>query len=561
MLPRGLRSERSHTTPTTVHPLPARKTPASTLAHPPAALVEGDEPPPPSADLREHSPFKSMRYDLPAALVVFLIALPLCLGIALASGAPLLSGLIAGCVGGLVIPLISRSPLSVSGPAAGLAAIVLAGVHKIGSFPAFCAIVLAAGVLQCALGLLRAGQIVSFIPLSVIRGMLAAIGLLLILKQTPHAVGYDAETFWSTSFEVAGEGNTFSLLLHALARLEWGAVLVSAVSLAILVTVPRTRLARVTWLPGPLLVVVAATLLNAALLRWAPGVALEPRHLVAVPSGGPAELFRGLRLPDFSALLRADAWALVLTIAVVASLESLLSLQAIDKLDPFKRKSPPDRELVAQGVANALSGLIGGLPITAVIVRSSANLNAGGRTQASAFVHGLLLLVAVLFLGPVLNRVPLAALATILIVTGYKLATPKLFRQMYRRGWVQFLPFALTIVAILFTDLLKGVVAGIVVGVAFTIRNSMSGALSVVDEPGTRTVRFEKDIYFFHRPALIEALESTPKGHRLVVDRGDADYVEDDALEILHDLEVTARSKGIELELRDVEAKAGVGAH
>ncbi|MDO9022068.1 MAG: SulP family inorganic anion transporter [Deltaproteobacteria bacterium] len=543
-----------------MHPSTPPKAPAGTLAHPPAALLSGDEPPP-LADVREHSPFKSLKYDLPAALVVFLVALPLCLGIALASGAPLLSGLIAGCVGGLVIPLISRSPLSVSGPAAGLAAIVLAGIHKIGSFRAFCAIVLAAGVLQGALGLLRAGQIVSFIPLSVIRGMLAAIGLLLILKQTPHAVGYDAETFWSVSFEVAGEGNTFTLLLRALSRLEWSAVLVSAVSLAILVTVPRTRLARVTWLPGPLLVVVAATLINAALLRWAPGLALEARHLVAVPSGGPAELFRELRFPDFSALLRAEAWPLVVTIAVVASLESLLSVQAIDKLDPFKRKSPPNRELIAQGVANALSGLIGGLPITAVIVRSSANLNAGGHTQASAFVHGLLLLVAVLFLGPLLNRIPLAALATILIVTGYKLATPTLFRQMYRRGQVQFLPFVLTVVAILFTDLLKGVVAGIVVGVAFTVRNSMSGALSVVDEGGTRTVRFQKDIYFFHRPALIEALESTPKGYRLVVDRGGADYVEDDALEILHDLEETARSKGIELELRNVEAKPGVGAH
>lgn len=507
------------------------------------------------------SPLNSLRYDAPAGLVVFLVALPLCLGVALASGAPLLSGLVAGCIGGLVVPWVSRSPLSVSGPAAGLAAIVLAGIHKVGSFPAFCAVVAAAGVLQTAMGFARAGQIVSFIPLSVIRGMLSAIGLLLILKQTPHAVGYDAENFASVSFEVAGEGNTFSVLRHALSRLEWGAIAVSAASFAILLGVPRTKLAKVTWMPSALLVVVAATLINLGLQRWAPHLALEARHLVAVPAGGPAELARELHAPDFSVLRRADAWVLVATIAVVASLESLLSLQAIDKLDPFKRKSPPDRELVAQGIANTLSGLIGGLPITAVIVRSSANLNAGGRTRGSAFVHGILLLLAVLFLGPLLNRIPLAALATILIMTGYKLASPALFKSMFRRGWSQFLPFVLTIAAILFTDLLKGVIAGIIVGVLFALRTSVKGALSVTDVGRTRTVRFEKDIYFFHRPALLEALDTTPSGFTLVVDRGHADFVEDDALEILHDLESTADSKGIRVELRDLEPKAGVGAH
>lgn len=526
-----------------------------------AAADDDAQTPAESAPNARITPFNSFAFDAPAGLVVFLVALPLCLGVALASGAPLLSGLVAGCIGGLLIPFVSRSPLSISGPAAGLAAIVLMGIHKMGSFPAFCAVVCVAGVLQFGMGLARAGQIVSFIPLSVIRGMLSAIGLLLILKQTPHAIGYDRENFASVAFQVDGEGNTFSILLHALSRLEWGAMLVSAVSFAILLGVPRTRLAKVTWLPGALLVVVSATLINFGLQRWSPHFALEPRHLVAVPGGGPAELVRELHLPDFSVLRRADAWVLVVTIAVVASLESLLSLQAIDKLDPFKRKSPPDRELVAQGLANALSGLVGGLPVTAVIVRSSANVNAGGRTQAAAFVHGALLLLAVLFLGPLLNRIPLAALATILIVTGYKLASPKLFREMYRRGWSQFLPFVLTIAAILLTDLLKGVVAGIVVGVLFALRASVKGALSVRDEGRTRTLRFEKDIYFFHRPALIEALDTTPAGYTLVVDRGAADFVEDDALEILHDLRSTADAKGIHLEMRGLEPKAGVGAH
>ncbi len=526
-----------------------------------AAAAPDDDSRPADSGSRPLSPFNSLAYDAPAGLVVFLVALPLCLGVALASGAPLLSGLVAGCIGGILIPFVSRAPLSVSGPAAGLAAIVLVGIHKVGSFPAFCAVVCVAGLVQLAMGLARAGQIVSFIPLSVIRGMLSAIGLLLILKQTPHAIGYDAENFASVSFQVDGEGNTFTVLRHALSRLEWGAMLVSAASFVILLGLPRTKLAKVTWLPGALLVVVASTLINLALQRWAPHFALEPRHLVAVPMGGPTELARELHTPDFSVLRRPDAWVLVVTIAVVASLESLLSVQAIDKLDPFKRKSPPNRELIAQGLANAVSGLVGGLPVTAVIVRSSANLNAGGRTQAASFFHGVLLLLALLFLGPLLNRIPLAALATILIVTGYKLATPALFKSMFRRGWSQFLPFVLTIAAILLTDLLKGVIVGIVVGVIFALRTSVKGALSVIDVGRTRTIRFEKDIYFFHRPALMAALDAIPEGYTLVVDRGAADFVEDDALEILHDLQSTAGSKNIRVEIRGLEPKAGVGAH
>jgi MFS superfamily sulfate permease-like transporter len=528
--------------------------PASTAAHPPGSS-------PTTTDL---SPFRNLSFDVPAGLVTFLVALPLCLGVALASGAPLVAGLVAGVIGGMVVPLVSGAPLSVSGPAAGLAAIVAAGIGSVGGFPQFCLAVVLGGAIQLALGALRAGVIVSFIPASVIRGMLSAIGLLLILKQTPHAIGYDAENFASESFLVEGEGNTFSLLVHALSRLEWGAVFVSAVALAILLTFDRSAaLKRLKWLPGALVVVVAGVLLDAIYHAFAPGFALESRHLVTVPAeGGPGAFFASLRLPDFAAIGDARIWKLAVTLAVVASLESLLSLDAIDRLDPFKRRSPPDRELLAQGLANVLSGLVGGLPITSVIVRSSANLNAGGRTRAAAFTHGALLLAAVLFAGSLLNRIPLAALATILVLTGWKLASPRLFVAMYRLGPSQFVPFVATVVAILLTDLLVGIGIGIVVGLGFTLRTSMKGAFSVTHEPaGTCHVRFEKDVYFFHKAGLFEVLHAVPAGTRLLVDRGAADFVEHDVCEALHDFQLVAGLRGVEVELAGIPRVTSVGGH
>ena len=519
-------------------------------------------PPGPGTNL---SPLKNLKHDLPAGLVVFLVALPLCLGVALASGAPLVAGLIAGIVGGLLIPLISRAPLSVSGPAAGLAAIVASGIVKVGSFEKFCLAVVIGGVIQLALGALRAGVVVSFIPSSVIRGMLTAIGLLLILKQIPHAIGYDAENFASESFVVeGGQGNTFSFFAQALSRLEWGAVLISVASMAILITFERVKLLKkLTWLPGALIVVVAGTLMNIGFARFAPGLVLERRHLVEVPAeGGPSAFFAELHLPDFGGIMDARVWLLGGTIAIVASLESLLSLDAIDRLDPFRRRSAPNRELLAQGTANILSGLVGGLPVTSVIVRSSANVNAGGRTQAAAFTHGAFLLIAVVFAGMFLNLIPLSALATILVLTGFKLASPKLFRAMFKLGWTQFVPFLLTVVAILLTDLLVGIAIGIVIGLAFTIRTSMKGAFSMITESdGTRVLRFEKDIYFFHKAALLELLNAVPHGTRLVVDRGGADFVEHDVREALHDFQLVASLRGVEVELRGVTAVSGVGGH
>ncbi len=504
------------------------------------------------------SPFSQLRHDLPSGVVVFLVALPLCLGVALASGAPLASGLVAGVVGGIVVPLISRSSLSVSGPAAGLAAIVASGVTHHG-FELICGATMIAGLLQLALGLLRAGVVVSFIPSTVIRGMLTAIGLLLILKQIPHAIGYDHEAFDSNEFMVEGEGNTFSLFFHALSSIEVGAVLISLMTVAIMLAQDKTAWRKIAWFPAALVVVVVATLVNAALGLWAPGIALGARHLVDVP----LDAVGAISIVDLSVLLEAETWWLGAVLGVVASLESLLSLDAVDRLDPFKRRSSPNRELLAQGAANLLSGFLGGLPITSVIVRSSANVNAGGKTRASAFIHGALLLLAVVFLAPLLRMVPLAALATILVLTGYKLATPQIFIAMWRRGLRIFAPFAITIVAILLSDLLKGIIVGIVVGTGFTIREAMRKALVTRDHEGVRTVRFTKDIYFFHKAAVLDALEQAPPGTtKLIVDKGAADFVAEDVREALTDFETLARNRGIELEVRGV-ARASLmpGAH
>lgn len=491
---------------------------------------------------------KHLNRDLPAGLVVFLVALPLCLGVALASGAPLVAGLVAGCVGGLVVPLISRSELSVSGPAAGLAAIVAAGVSQHG-FAAVCSATMVAGALQVGLGLFRAGVITAFVPSTVIRGMLTAIGVMLVLKQLPHAVGYDHEAFDSDEFFVAGEGNTLTVLGHALAAFEPGAVVVSLVSLAIIQLHRRTAWKKVAWLPAPLVVVVVGTLLSLAYEQWFPLLDLDDRHRVDVPLDV-AGAIAPVTLAPFS---DAQTWRLGLVLGIVASLESLLSLGAVDRLDPEKRHSDPDRELLAQGTANLISGALGGLPVTSVIVRSSANVSAGARTRTAAFTHGVLLLVSVLFLASVLRQIPLAALATILVVTGVDLSDPRAFLAMYRRGLRIFVPYAVTIVAILFTDLLIGILVGLSVGIVFTLRESMRNFLTIEDRGEIRKIAFGKDAYFFHKAQLLEALNGTPPTiKRIVVAKGRADFVSEDVREALHDFESLALRRGIVLELEGV---------
>ncbi|MEQ8660961.1 MAG: SulP family inorganic anion transporter, partial [Gammaproteobacteria bacterium] len=399
----------------------------------------------------------NLKHDLPASVVVFFVALPLCLGIALASGAPLFSGLIAGVIGGIVVGALSRSPLGVSGPAAGLAVIVLTSIEALGSFQAFLLAVVIGGVMQIALGVLRAGVLGYFFPSAVIHGMLCGIGLIIMLKQLPHAIGFDADPTGDLAYHEVDGGTTLSALGEMLGYIDISVVFVAVVSFAILllwelVLVKRHRIFEL--LPGPLVAVAFGVGFQLVTARWFGSIAIAPEHLVAVPvANGVGDLSSLLVMPDFSQLGNPAIWTVAATIAVVASLETLLCVEATDKLDPLKRTTPTNRELVAQGVGNTMSGLVGGLPITQVIVRSSANIHAGARSRVSAICHGVLLLVCVALLPHLLNRIPLGVLAAVLILTGYKLAKPALFRRMWAHGHEQFLPFMVTVLGVVFTDL------------------------------------------------------------------------------------------------------------
>lgn len=487
--------------------------------------------------------FSHPRADTVAGVVVFLVAVPLCLGIAVACGVPPVSGLVAGIVGGLLVPFISRSPLSVTGPAAGLTAIVLAEVSRLGSLELFLTATILAGALQVLLGLLKGGRFAALVPSAVIKGMLAAIGITIVLKQLPVAVG-----------SAGGLGTLVS-------GHRPGPVLITLLSLAILYGWPRTPLARFPLL-SPALVAVVVGGVVAALLAGVPEWALTTAHFVAVPLGGASALWGALPRPDLGGLTAPAVWAAAATVAIVASIETLLSLQAIDRLDPLKRYSPPDRELVAQGVANAASGALGGLPVTAVIVRSGANLAAGGRDRMAALVHGLLLLVAVLVAGPLLNRIPLAALAAVLIQVGLRLCTPALFATQRRLWTAQFVPFAVTIAAVLALDLLKGVIVGIVVGLGFILAETSRRALVATrDAAGTWQLRFRRDGTFLAKPGIVALLDDIEDGASVVLD-GTGEYVDHDVKELLAAFLEDARHRGITVQLVGIDladAQAGGG--
>jgi MFS superfamily sulfate permease-like transporter len=490
------------------------------------------------------SMFSHPKEDTVAGFVVFLVALPLCLGIAIACGVPPVSGLIAGIVGGLVVPFISRSPLSVTGPAAGLTSIVLVEVQRLGGVNPFLTAVIIAGLLQLALGIIKAGRFAALVPSSVIKGMLAAIGITIILKQLPVAVGSDGG------------------LPTMLAQHNAGAVTIALVSLAILYGWKHTPFAKIKLLSPALVVVLAASGLAAAFAS-SPTFALDARHFVDVPLGGVGALYSALPRPDWAAVTSPAVWIAGATIAVVASIETLLSLQAVDRLDPLKRHSPPDRELLAQGVANAVSGLLGGLPVTAVIVRSGANVSAGGRDRMSALVHGVLLLVAVLFAGPLLNRIPLAALAAVLIQVGLNLCKPALFTTQVRLGMTQFLPFGLTIAAVLALDLLKGVIVGIFMGIAFVLyENSKRAMVAEKDEAGVWQLRFRRDGTFVSKPGIVSTLEEVDDGETVVID-GTGEYIDHDVKEVLATFIADAEHRNITVSVRgiDMTHAQGGGGH
>ncbi|MES1256394.1 MAG: SulP family inorganic anion transporter [Acidobacteriota bacterium] len=479
---------------------------------------------------QHRSMFGYIKQDSIAGVVVFLVAVPLCLGIAVACGAPPISGLIAGMVGGLVVPIISRSPLSVSGPAAGLTSVVLVEVEQLGGFEPFLTSVVLAGALQFALGVLRTGRFTALVPSAVIKGMLAAIGITIVWKQLPVAFG------------VAGA------VMDIPSQVNLAAALIAAGSIAVLYGWKLTPLGRYPVISPALAAVVLASI-AAGIMRGMPGFALGPEHFVSVPLGGIGALYSALPRPDFTAIARSDVWVSAATIAVVASIETLLSLQAIDRLDPLKRHSPPDRELLAQGVSNAVSGLLGGLPVTAVIVRSGANVAAGARERASAFTHGLLLLVSVVAAGSLLNMIPLAALAAVLIQVGLNLCKPALFATQAKLGPRQLAPFAITIAAVLAMDLLKGVIVGIVMGIAFVLyENSRSAVIAERDGNGVLRMRFRRDGTFVSKPGIMSALEGVGDNEVVEID-GSGVYIDHDVKEVLATFIADAHHRNVKVSL------------
>lgn len=514
--------------------------------------------------------FKDYKQDLPAGLVVFLVALPLCLGISLASGAPLFSGIITGVVGGIVVAFISASPLSVSGPAAGLTVIVLNAIRDLKEYDVFLLAVVLAGCFQLLLGYLRAGIIGHYFPSSVIKGMLAAIGLILIFKQIPHAFGYDKDNEGDFDFfQVDGE-NTFSEILNSINFLHPGAILISVVSLVILIVWEKPALKKYSFfkfIPAALIVTVTGGLINYLYGLFFPDIILIDDHLVKLPVAESFNDFAGqFTLPDFSAIGNYHVWIVAVTIAIIASLESLLSVEATDKLDPYKRNTPTNRELKAQGVGNIIAGLIGGLPMTAVIVRSSANINAGGKTKVSAIFHGILLLISVAVFPAVLNLIPLSCLAAILLVTGYKLARLSLFKNMYQLGWDQFLPFFITVIAILFSDLLKGIGIGMLVAVFFILKNNYNRVYdikrSVKNGKKILILELAEDITFINKGAILLTLEKLPSDSMVLIDGHKSHYIDLDVLEIIHNYKATAKLRNIDLELKDIPEFTGVaGGH
>lgn len=501
--------------------------------------------------------FNNLKQDIPAGIVVFFVALPLCLGIALASGAPLFSGIIAGIIGGIVVGLLSGSQLGVSGPAAGLAVIVLNAITEFGMFEIFLVSVVIGGALQIVLGMLKAGVIAYYFPSAVIKGMLAAIGIIIILKQIPHAVGYDADYEGDMNFFQSDGDNTLTSLSTMLDFISPGVLLVSILSLCLMIVWDNILLKKLPALkpfPGPLLVVVLG-ILYTMMIPSSHSLGISADHMVNVPIPEDFSSFFGqFTFPDFSYLLNYDVWVVGVTIAIVASLETLLCVDATDKLDPHKRVTPTNRELIAQGTGNMLSGFIGGLPITQVIVRSSANIQNGGKTKMAAVFHGILLILAVTLIPGILNKIPLGVLAAILLIVGYKLAKPALFKEMYKLGKDQFIPFIITVIGVVFTDLLVGIALGFAVAViGILIKNYRNSHFLHITElsNGIQKVRMEfaEEVSFLNKGAIQRELSELPNNITLELDVRKVIRLNYDILEVLEEFLSQAKDKAIQVHL------------
>ncbi len=507
-----------------------------------------------------------LKYDFPAGLVVFLVALPLCLGIALASGAPLLSGIISGIIGGVIVGFLSGSETSVSGPAAGLAAVVLASITKLGGFELFSAALFIAGFLQLASGLLKAGIIANYIPSNVIKGLLAAIGVLLILKQIPQAFGYDGTHQDDFSFVQSNGENTFSHLFNTFFHVTPGVVIVSVISISVLVFWDKTPLKKLKFFPASLFVVLLGIGVNEFFRNFVPALFIRQVHLVNLPSTNISDLASFIKFPSASAFANYNVWLTAITLAIVASLETLLNLEAVDNIDPHKRESPPNRELVAQGVGNIMAGLVGGLPVTSVIVRSSVNINAGVQSKMSAIIHGLFLLLAIFLLSPIINLIPFASLAAILIVTGYKLAKISILKEMFAKGWNQFIPFVVTILAIIFTDLLIGILIGLAVSLFYLLKSNYKNPFSIERDTlhNGEVIRIElpNQVSFLNKARIKNTLWSVPAYANVIIDASYADYIDSDVLELFVDFKkVVAPEKNIKLNIIGVKDKYQISDH
>jgi MFS superfamily sulfate permease-like transporter len=498
--------------------------------------------------------FKFWRQDLQSSLVVFLVALPLCLGIALASNAPLSSGLYAGIIGGIVVGAFSGSAISVSGPAAGLTVIVVTAIASLGSFEAFTVAVFLSGLIQIIFGMLRGGAIGDYFPTSVIKGMLVAIGLILILKQLPHAIGYDVDFMGDESFQQGDGENTFTELLLAFKWLHPGASLIAFISLLVIILWEKKAMkggAFFKLFPGALAAVILGVTINELFKMGMPAFVVENSHLVQLPfAGGWGDFVQGIKTPNWSYLTNPTVYRVALTIAIVGSLESLLSIDAADKMEDSGKVTSKNRELFAQGMANSLSGFVGGLPVTAVIVRTTANASAGGKTQLSAILHGIWLMICVVTIPQVLNLIPLSSLAAILLLVGYKLAKPLVFKYMWSKGPNQFIPFIATIIAILFTDLLVGIMIGIVVGFIFVIRSNMHQSIVLVQDGNCFLIRFYKDVSFMKKSALLKILNEIPDNADLVIDGSKGVFVDHDILEMIEDFMKAAPERNIKVYLQ-----------
>ena len=501
--------------------------------------------------------FADLKSDFASGLVVFLVALPLCLGIALASGAPLFSGIISGIVGGIVVGYLSKSHLSVSGPAAGLTAIVLVAITDLGSFNSFLLAVLIAGIIQLVLGFIKAGSISNYFPTNVIEGMLAGIGVIIFLKQIPHAFGYDKDYEGDFAFTQTDGQNTFSELFQIIGHIQLGSVIITIISLTILITWTKVEfLKKIKLVPAALIAVIISVLVNEFFIQSGSSLAIASEHLVSLPVPTSFEEFKSIFIfPDFTAISSLKVWTVAITIAVVASIETLLCIEAADRMDVQKRFTNTNVELKAQGVGNIISALLGGLPMTSVVVRTSANNAAGAKSKMSAIIHGLLLLISVLLLPNILNKIPLATLASVLLLVGYKLANPKSIKHFWDKGKYQFVPFIATFMAVVLTDLLKGVALGIIISIIFVLKGNMKRAYSFrkeeYEDGDIIHIDLAQEVSFLNKAAIKSTLYDIPENSKVVINAQDTVYIAHDILDLIREFKVTrAKDENIKVKLK-----------